>query len=430
MKNIFNINSMLDNDFYKISMIQAVLHNYPATMVRYEFKWRNWEQMQLRISLEDFIGRLKKKLDQLCTLKFTEEELNYLSRFTFFKPDFIEYLRLFQFNRNHIKCRIENNEIKVTIKGPWLNTILFEIPVLSIISQLYTENGPSTHSKWLAEGRERLSNKFKMFKSSTVRDQAFLTSYSTFQGFLFADFGTRRRADKDWHEEVIKYILNNHPQYFVGTSNIYLAMKYNIKPIGTMAHEWIQAHQQLGSRLIDTQSVALQTWANEYRGELGIALSDTITFDAFLADFDRYFALLFDGCRHDSGNPIDWCKKLISHYKKLRIDPRFKTAVFSDGLTFESAVELYNLFAGAIKTSFGIGTYLTNDVGFVPPQIVIKMVECNGTPVAKISDSIGKGMCEDKDYLIEIKKMIVSKRRIYESKKLPGKKIKTTIDRS
>ena len=399
MDYISSINSMLDNDFYKISMCQAVLHNYPATMVRYELKWRNWEQMQLRISLEDFVGRLKKKFDQLCLLRFTEDELNYLSTITFFKPDFIEYLRLFQFNRDHIQCKIIDNKTKVTIKGPWLNTILFEVPVLAIISQLYTENGPSPHSEWPLEGRERLSNKFLSLKSTLHEGQ----------NFTFADFGTRRRADVNWHNEIIKFIVDNYPQYFIGTSNVYLAKKHNIKPIGTMAHEWVQAHQQLGGRPIDSQINALQTWANEYRGELGIALSDTITFDAFLADFDRYFALLFDGCRHDSGNPVDWCKKLISHYEKLRIDSKTKTAVFSDGLTFESAVELYNLFNGTIKTSFGIGTYLTNDVGFVAPQIVIKMVECNGEPVAKISDSIGKGMCENKEYLVEIKRMIERK---------------------
>lgn len=393
------IQSLLDSDFYKFSMMNAVLHNYPATLVRYEFKWRNWEQMQLRISLEDFIGRLKKSLDRLCMLKFTKDELNYLSTFAFFKSDFIEYLRLFQFNRKYIKCKVDNNEIKVTIKGPWLSTILFEVPVLAIISQLYTENGSSLHSEWLVEGRKRLYNKFSMLKAGLYEDQK----------FLFADFGTRRRADIEWHDEIIRFVLDNYPQYLTGTSNVYLAMKYGIKPIGTMAHEWLQAHQQLGNRLIDSQVSALQTWANEYRGELGIALSDIITFDAFLIDFDRYFALLFDGCRHDSGNPIDWCKKLILHYKKLRIDPKTKTAVFSDGLTFESAAELYYLFNSSINTSFGIGTYFTNDVGFVAPQIVIKMVECNGQPVAKISDSVGKGMCEDKEYLVEIKRMIKGK---------------------
>ena len=403
------IQSLLDTDFYKITMMQAVLHNYPAALVRYELKWRNWEQMKLRISLEDFVGRLKKRLDRLCLLKFTEDELNYLSAFPYFKPDFIEYLRLFQLNRSHIKCKIDNDEIKVSIKGPWLSTILFEVPVLAIISQLYTENGPSLHTEWLSKGRKKLYNKFKMFKSSTVKDQEFLMSYPTFRGFLFTDFGTRRRADVGWHDEIIKFALDNYPQYLAGTSNVYLAMKHGIIPIGTMAHEWPQAHQQLGGRLVDSQKTALQIWANEYRGELGIALSDTITFDAFLVDFDRYFALLFDGCRHDSGNPIDWCKKLIAHYKKLRICPRSKTAVFSDSLTFESAVELYNLFNSDIKTSFGIGTYFTNDVGFIAPQIVIKMVECNGEPVAKISDSIGKGMCENKEYLVEIKRMIERK---------------------
>jgi nicotinate phosphoribosyltransferase len=390
---------MLQNDFYKFSMGQAVLHNYPATIVRYEFKWRNWEQMQLRISLEDFIGRLKKELDHLCLLRFTEDELNYLSTFQFFKPDFIEYLRLFQFNRNHIHCKIVNDKIKVTIEGPWLNTIPFEVPVLSTISQLYTDNGPSLHSKWLSEGRKRLSDKFLLLEAALGKGH----------NFSFADFGLRRCADSEFHDEIIRFILDNYPQYFAGTSNVYLAKKHNVKAIGTMAHEWVQAHQQLGGRPMDSQTNALQVWANEYRGELGIALSDTLGFDAFLADFDRYFALLFDGCRHDSGNPIDWCKKFISHYEKLRIDPKTKTAIFSDGLTFESALELYFLFVKAIKTSFGIGTYLTNDVGFIAPQIVIKMVECNGEPVAKVPDSIGKGMCEDKEYLVQIKRMIERK---------------------
>lgn len=390
------IQSLLDNDFYKFSMCNAVLHNYPATMVRYEFKWRNWEQMQLRISLEDFVGRLKKQLDGLCELRFTKNELNYLSTFPYFKSDFIEYLRLFQFNRNCIHCKIVDGNIKVTIKGPWLNTILFEVPVLLTISQLYTENGPSPHSKWLSEGRERLSNKFLELKD-------------TLHPFSFVDFGTRRRVSIDWHDELIRFVIDNYPQYLTGTSNVYLAMKYGIKAVGTMAHEWFQAHQQLGSKLADSQTVALQTWTNEYRGELGIALSDTITFDAFLADFDRYFASLFDGCRHDSGDPTLWCEKLINHYKKLRIDPKTKVAVFSDGLTFESAVKLHNLFSPAIKTSFGIGTYFTNDVGFIAPQIVIKMAECNGEPVAKISDSAGKGMCEDEDYLTEINRMIKRK---------------------
>ena len=173
-----------------------------------------------------------------------------------------------------------------------------------------------------------------------------------------------------------------------------------------MAHEFVQAHQQLGPRLIDSQKVALQSWADEYRGELGIALSDTMGFDKFLKDFDRFFSLLFDGCRQDSGNPVQWADKLIAHYKGMRIDPRSKTAIFSDGLTFKTAVDLFNRFHRQISTSFGIGTYLTNDCGFIAPQIVIKMVECNWKPVAKVSDSEDKGMCEDSEFLKYLKKVI------------------------
>jgi nicotinate phosphoribosyltransferase len=171
-----------------------------------------------------------------------------------------------------------------------------------------------------------------------------------------------------------------------------------------MAHEFVQAHQQLGPRLIDSQKVALQVWADEYRGELGIALSDTMGFDKFLKDFDRFFSLLFDGCRQDSGSPVRWAEKLIAHYKRMRIDPRFKTAIFSDGLTFRTAVDLFKRFQSQISTSFGIGTYLTNDCRFIAPQIVIKMVECNRKPVAKVSDSKDKGMCEDPEFLEYLKK--------------------------
>ena len=176
-----------------------------------------------------------------------------------------------------------------------------------------------------------------------------------------------------------------------------------------MAHLWFQIHQQLTYRLIDSQKAALQAWADEYRGELGIALSDTLGYKTFLCDFDRYFALLFDGCRHDSGNPIRWCEDLIAHYRKLRIDAKTKTAVFSDGLTFEVAVDLFLKFHNSINTAFGIGTYLTNDCGFIAPQIVIKNTETNGKPTAKISDSPGKGMCMDDDFEAYLMKVVEEK---------------------
>jgi nicotinate phosphoribosyltransferase len=389
------VNSLLDSDFYKFSMMEAVLHQYSGSMIRYVFKWRNSECMKLCIPMEDFIGRLKRELDHLCSLRFKDDELKYLSGIPYFKRDFIEYLRLFQLNRAYIRCHVVNDHLVVVVEGPWLATILFEVPVLAIISQLYTENTSTSKAIWLPEARKRLKEKFSFLEAGLHKDQA----------FKFAEFGTRRRADVEWHDELIYTTKENWGQYLVGTSNVMLAMKYNLKPIGTVAHEWFMAHQQLGPRLADSQSAALQAWTNEYRGELGIALSDTLGFDAFLKDFDRYFALLFDGCRHDSGDPIWWAEKLIAHYKKLRIDPRTKAAIFSDGINFEVALDLFRRFHNEINVSFGIGTYLTNDCGFEAPQIVMKPVECNGRPVAKISDSVGKGMCDDpefQDYLMKV----------------------------
>jgi nicotinate phosphoribosyltransferase len=393
------INSLCDTDFYKFTMMQVVLHQQAGTHVRYAFKWRNWDQMHLRISLDDFIGRLKKELDHLCTLRLSAGELKYLSSIPFFKDDFIEYLRLFQLNRKYIRPYVEDGEIRIVVEGPWLATILFEVPVLAIVSQLYTENCEQVRINWMLEGRKRLKSKLEMLDAGLHKDQQ----------FLFADFGTRRRADVEFHNEVLAFILSMSPDRLVGTSNVMFAMKYDLTPIGTMAHEFIQAWQQLGPRLVDSQSAALQSWANEYRGELGIALSDCLGFRAFLKDFDRYFALLFDGCRHDSGDPVWWAESLISHYKQLRVDPKTKTAVFSDGLTFEVAMDLFRRFHNKINVSFGIGTYLTNDCGFTAPQIVMKMVECNGKSVAKISDSAGKGMCEDSAFQEYLNKVVREK---------------------
>jgi len=214
----------------------------------------------------------------------------------------------------------------------------------------------------------------------------------------FADFGTRRRYSRNWHNLIIKHLRKELPLNFIGTSNVMLAKKFDIKPIGTMAHEFIQAMQSL-VRLRDSQKYALQCWADEYRGDLGIALSDTLGIEAFLTDFDKYFAKLFDGVRIDSGNPHDIANKVINHYLNLGITPNTKTIVFSDGLDIDKAIKLNDTFSNVIKCSFGIGTNLTNDCGFKAPQIVIKMTHCNSQPVAKISDSIGKQMCTDKDYL-------------------------------
>ena len=381
--------SLLDTDFYKLTMMQVVLHHYASAWVRYAFKWRNWNEMHLTIPLQDFKSKVDAEIDRLCELRITEDEVRYLTSIRFFKPDFIEYLRLFQLNRKYIKTFIEAGQLKIDIEGPWLNTILYEIPVLAIISELYSSSHGVDDETWMRDGRKRLKEKVRFLNKATIADKR----------FKFAEFGTRRRASYAWQEEVLKYLIDHCSDSLVGSSNIHFAMKLKIKPIGTMAHEFFQAHQQLGPRLVDSQKIALQCWADEYRGELGIALSDTMGFDKFLKDFDRFFALLFNGCRHDSGDPILWTEKLIAHYKHMRIDPKTKSAIYSDSLTLESAVDIFTRYHDQIQTSFGIGTNLTNDCGFVAPQVVIKMVECNRKPVAKISDSEDKGMCEDPEFL-------------------------------
>ena len=383
------IRSLLDTDFYKLTMMQVVFHQYAGAWVRYAFKWRNWEDMHLQVALPDFKSQVDSEIDRLCELRVTDAEVDYLATIRFFKPDFIEYLRLFQLNRKYIQTYIEDDQLKINIEGPWLNTILYEIPVLAIVSELYSELHGVDSNAWMKAGRKHLKDKVDFLNRVAAAEQQ----------FKFAEFGTRRRASYLWQEEVLAYLIDNCEGKLVGTSNTHFAMKLKIKPIGTMAHEFFQAHQQLGPRLVDSQKVALQCWADEYRGELGIALSDTMGFDKFLKDFDRFFSLLFNGCRQDSGDPIEWTEKLIAHYKKMRIDPKSKSAIYSDGLTLESAVDIFTRFNDQIQTSFGIGTNLTNDCDFVAPQVVIKMVECNRKPVAKISDSQDKGMCEDPEFL-------------------------------
>lgn len=393
------IPSLLWTDYYILTMAQAILHNCPSAMVRFKFKCRNGKGVPDRVLEREslklaYLTELNQLIREYCSLRFTSQELVYLSKIRYFKPDFIEYLRLFQPNPDYVKCSIdENGELQISVEGPWLGTIWFEVPLLAICGDLYNRHMGS-YDATLKMGRERLEEKVKMAESmASVRP-----------GFSFADFGTRRAFSVEWHEEVVRYMRKWLPKnVFGGTSNVYLAMKYGLTPIGTMAHQWLQAFQQLGPRVVDSQKVALDVWAREYRGELGIALSDVVGFDAFLRDFDRYFALLFDGCRHDSGDPRDWCLKLIAHYTKLRIDPRTKVACFSDGLTFAKSFSLYDEFKDLIKMSFGIGTYLTNDMGIPAQQMVIKLVECNGRPVAKVSDSSGKGMCEDPKYLEYLK---------------------------
>jgi len=394
------INSLMDTDWYKYTMAQFVLHNHPGAMVKYKYRCRNGKGTPFTKDFKqatEFVMMMNNEIDHLCTLSHTREEIDFLRTIPYFKPDYIEYLRLLRLNRDYIQCWVDTDcNLHIEIEGPWISTIWFEVPVLAINSELISAMDNDFGVNKIIDGQKNLNEKLNiLFDFCVPRGHREAPG----KDFKFADFGTRRRDSFGWQREVISRILERIPaRNFVGTSNAYFAMAFGIKPIGTMAHEIFQAHQQLGGRLVDHIGACLDGWAREYRGHLGIVLSDIVGFDRFLDDFDLYFAKLFDGCRHDSGDPIWWGEKLINHYIQLGIDPKTKTAVFSDGLNIPKCIELYKTFHNLINVSFGIGTNLTNDVGKEAPQTVIKMVKCNGRPTAKLSDSKGKGMCEDKDF--------------------------------
>jgi len=378
------IDSLLDTDLYKFTMMQVVLHHFPGAQVEYRFKCRNEG-----VNLVPYVDEIRDEIEQLCSLRFRERELDYLRGLRFVKSDFVDFLGLFQMNPKYITVAPSSKSdgaIDIVVRGPWLHTILFEIPVLAIVNEIYFRNTVKIPD--YAEGRRRLDEKVAM-----------ITSRPELAGVRIADYGTRRRFSRLWHEEVILTCKRKLGEHFAGTSNVMYAMRDDVLPLGTMAHEYLQACQALGPRLRDSQIFGFEVWAKEYRGDLGIALSDVYGFDAFLRDFDMYFCKLFDGARHDSGDPFEWGERLIRHYEHNRVDARSKTLVFSDALTFPLMVELYLRFKDRAKVAFGIGTNLTNDLGYTPLQIVIKMVRCNGQPVAKLTDTPAKNMCEDEAYL-------------------------------
>jgi nicotinate phosphoribosyltransferase len=380
------IQSLLDTDFYKFTMMQVVLHHFPGAMVEYRFKCRTDG-----IDLRPFADEIRKEIDHLCNLRLTRDELEFLKTINFFKIDFIEFLRIFQLTPEFVEIKV-GEELEITIKGPWLHTILFEVPVLAIVNEVYYRNTQPGFN--YEEGKRRLRDKI-----------AFLKQHVKQTDFKLIEFGSRRRFSATWQQYIVQQLKQELPQLLVGTSNVLYAKQFGLRPIGTMAHEYLQACQSLGPRLAYSQKFALDKWAEEYRGELGIALSDVYGMDAFFADFDLFFCKLFDGARHDSGDPIEWGEKLLAHYQKMGINAKSKTFVFSDSLNFESALKIYENFHERVNVMFGIGTYLTNDLGVTALQNVIKMVYCNGQPVAKVSDSPGKTMCPDPSYLAYLKQV-------------------------
>ena len=394
------IHSLLDTDLYKFTMMQVVLHHFPGARVEYRFKCRN-----AGIDLAQFASQIREEVRHLCSLQFRDAELSYLRSMRFIKSDFVDFLGLFRLNEKYIKITpLASGELDIRIEGPWLHTILFEIPVLAIVNEVYFRS--TQPSPDMAEGRRRLETKLTQLQGPGLQD------------LKIADYGTRRRFSKDWHEEVLRTLSARlgpvtsppqrsveRPPQFAGTSNVLYAMKLGLIPLGTMAHEYLQACQALGPRLRDSQVFGFESWAREYRGDLGIALSDVYGMSAFLRDFDLYFCKLFDGARHDSGDPFQWGERMLAHYAANRVDPRTKTLIFSDSLTFPRTIELYQQFRGRCQLAFGIGTNLTNDLGYEPLQIVIKMVRCNDQPVAKLSDTPSKNMCEDERYLAYLRQV-------------------------
>ena len=390
------IHSLLDTDLYKFTMLQVVLHKFPQTHSVYHFRCRNLEGTVY--PLTDILHDLNEQLDYLCQLKFKEDELLYLRSLRFIKSDFVDYLELFQLKRRFIKASIDSEgRLDIWVEGPMVQAMMFEIFVLAIVNELYFRRIRT--DEVLAEGERRLQAKMVLLNQYQQQQ------HPNDPPFLVSDFGTRRRYSYDWQKHVIEAFHQAAPYIFRGTSNVLIAKELGLTPIGTMAHEFLQAFQALDVRLRDFQKAALETWVQEYRGDLGIALTDVVGMDAFLRDFDLYFAKLFDGLRHDSGDPYEWGDKAYAHYKKLKVDSKSKMLTFSDGLNLEKAWNLHQYFKDRFQVSFGIGTNLTNDMGQTPLNIVLKLVECNGQSVAKISDSPGKTMTDNDTFLAYLRQV-------------------------
>jgi nicotinate phosphoribosyltransferase len=386
------ITSLLDTDLYKFTMWQAMLHRFPQTQAEYRFLNRR----PAAYPLAELHAEVERELDHLCSLSFRPDELAYLSGLRFIKSDFVDFLRIFRFQRDFIEVRTIGDDLDIVARGPQVHVMAFEIFVLAIVNELYFRRFPADEA--FLEGRRRLAAKL-----TQLRD--FEHEPPRLNPFEMFDFGLRRRWSFAWQREVVDTLRRELPQYFKGTSNVALARELGLVPIGTMAHEYMQSFQGLGVRLRDSQRAALEAWVQEYRGDLGIALTDVVGMDAFLADFDLYFAKLFDGLRHDSGDPFIWGEKALAHYDRLRIDARTKRLVFSDGLDIDMALKLYRHFADRTQLGFGIGTHLSNDMGLAPLHIVMKLTRVNGQPVAKLSDSPGKTMCDDETFLAYLRQV-------------------------
>ncbi|KOQ94456.1 nicotinate phosphoribosyltransferase [Enterobacter asburiae] len=381
------LHTLLDTDAYKLHMQQAVFHHYYDVHVAAEFRCRGDDLLGI------YADAIREQVDVMQHLTLQDEEYQWLSGLPFFKADYLNWLHDFRYKPEQVTVLNDNGKLDIRLEGPWREVIMWEVPLLAVISELaHRYRSPE---KGVEQAVAALENKLAAFST--------LTEGLDMSRFRLMDFGTRRRFSRDVQEAIVKR-LQQEP-WFVGTSNYDLARRLSLTPMGTQAHEWFQAHQQISPDLANSQRAALAAWLEEYPNQLGIALTDCITMDAFLRDFGPEFAERYQGLRHDSGDPVEWGEKAIAHYEKLGIDPMSKVLVFSDNLDLAKAVDLYRHFNSRVNLSFGIGTRLTCDIPQVKPlNIVIKLVECNGKPVAKLSDSPGKTICHDKAFVRALRK--------------------------
>ena len=381
--------SLLDTDLYKFNMDQVIFHKHTNLSGEYYFRCRNKD-----VTLtQEMFDEINAQIDHLCTLTFQPEELDYLRSIRFIKSDYVEFLRLWHPIRDYVQTSLsEQGELEIVVRGPLFSAMQFEIYLLEIVNEVYFRLRYD-YDVLLASARERLDEKIRGFQ----------TGKYTFQ---FAEFGCRRRLSREWEDVVVRRLCTE-TQNCVGTSNVYLAMKYHLTPIGTYAHEFVQMYQGIDSiPLAYTNHFALQDWYDEYQGDNGTALTDTVTTDLFLLDFNRAMVNNFSGVRHDSGDPYEWGEKMIAHYQRYGTDPRTKLLLFSDSLDFDRAQKLYDHFHDRVKVSFGIGTFCSNDTCEPALNIVIKLQTVNGRAVAKLSDSPGKAMCRDEAYLEYLRRSV------------------------
>lgn len=388
------IRSLFDDDVYKAYMQQLAVKKHMAVEVRVKFLCRDAED------LVPYMQEIREQVKMVGDMSFTDDQLAFMENSVpGIKRSYVRgYLRMFKMFPNDVHISVIDGQLSIEAKGIWASVMRWEIIILAIVSEVRNRNLHPDVT--MDDVRKQLHTKVEKFKSMAEEQGICL------KDFFIADFGTRRRLSFNVQFAVVDYLQHAFKENFVGTSNLHIARELGIKAIGTQAHEIYQTYQALeGVRLIDHQKVVMQDWAEEYRGTLGIALTDCISIDAFLRDFDLYFATLFQGLRHDSGCPYIWGDKAITHYEKLGIDPKTKTLVFSDGLKLdETTLALYAYFKDRINVSFGIGTNLTCDIpGIKPMNIVMKIVEANGQHVAKLSDSPGKTMCESEVYVANLK---------------------------